>query len=238
MSIFTWKSQSAEWTLSWVVSLPIMYFLCLTIKWCLTSDNLLCSHFECFFIVLSFHPFLIILPSLWGFHCLHLAYCAALSEPDLTTVIQGLCLYALGDIAAPDYNELVGLLVLASCHRLFCVLSLFFKSHGGRWNWQPFWFSGSFLDKKRLHWPLAYDTQDWRGHLTPFTSGGGPVSKPSWCPAPAACQLNSTSGSQESQEPERRVASYCSSLPNILPITVPWAEGRSKESSASIWEKL
>lgn len=130
-----------------------------------------------------------------------------------------------------------GPLGVASCHRLFCVLSLFLKVMVEDGIGNRFWFSGSFLDKKRLHLASGIDTQDWRGHLTPFTSGGGPVSKPSWCPAPAALAGWIPHLAHKNARAPKKVASYCSSLLIFYPSQCLEQRGRSKESSASVWER-
>lgn len=76
-----------------------------------------------------------------------------------------------------------------------------------------FWFSGSFLDKKRTHpWPLA-STHKTGGapdsfHLWRWTCFQTQLVSCSRC----SCRLNSTSGSQECKSPEKKRASYCSSL--------------------------
>lgn len=48
-----------------------------------------------------------------------------------------------------------GHLGVVSCHRLFCVLSLFLKVIVEDGIGNHFWISGSFLDKKDFTWPLA-----------------------------------------------------------------------------------
>ena len=130
-----------------------------------------------------------------------------------------------------------GHLGVVSCRRLFCVLSLFLKVIVEDGIGNHFWISGSFLDKKRLRLASGIKTQDWRGHLTPFTSGGGPVSKPSWCPAPASLACWILHLAHRNARAPKKVASYCYSLLIFYPSKCLEQMGRSKENSASILER-
>ena len=157
-------------------------------------------------------------------------------EPDLTTVIQGLCLYALGDIVTPITTSSWASWCSFLSQTVLCPLPLF-KSHCGRWNWQPFLDFRLLFRQKRLHLASGIKTQDWRGHLTPFTSGGGPVSKPSWCPAPASLACWILHLAHRNARAQKKVASYCYSLLIFYPSKCLEQRGRSKESSASILER-
>lgn len=213
-----------------------MYFVCLTIKWCLTPDNLVCSHFDAFYLftlssLSDYSPQLMELPP---------PSPGLLCGPVQNRTLQP----SLGDSVCMLLVTLLlrwqrarGPLGAVSRHRLFCVLSRFLKVIVEDEIDNHFWFSGSFLDKKRLHLASGIKTQDWRGHLPPFTSGGGPVSKPSQCPAHASLACWILHLAHKNARALKETASYCYSLLTCYPSKCLEQRGWSKENSASILER-
>lgn len=130
-----------------------------------------------------------------------------------------------------------GLLDAVSRHRLFCVLSRFLKVIVEDGIDNHFWFSGSFLDKKRLHLASGIKTQDWRGHLPPPTSGGGPVSKPSQCPAPTSLACWILHLAHKNARALKEAASYCYFLQTRYPSKCLEQRGWLKENSTSVLER-
>ena len=214
-----------------------MYFMCLTIKWCLTlSDNLVCSHFDAFYLSTLSIPFWLFSPAYGASAAFTWPTVRPRPEPDLTTVSRG-AVCALSVTLLLWWQGARGLLDAVSRHRLFCVLSRFFKVIVEDGIDNHFWFSGSFLDKKRLHLASGIKTQDWRGHLPPFTSGGGPVSEPSQCPAPTSLACWILHLAHKNARALKEAASYCYFLRTCYPSKCLERRGWSKENSASVLER-
>ena len=141
-------------------------------------------------------------------------------EPDLTTVIQGLCLNAVGDIAAPITMSSWASWCSFLSQTVLCPLPLF-KSHGGTWNWQPFLVFRLLFRQEKTSPGLWHRHTRLEGapdsfHLWRWTCFQTQLVSCSRC----SCRLNSTSGSQECKSPEESGVLLLFSA-NILPITVP-----------------
>ena len=164
-----------------------------------------------------------ILPSLWSFVRLHLAYCAAPSRTRPYDRLSGGRLCALGDTAAPMTRSSWASWCSFSSQTVLSPLPLF-QSHCGRWNWQPFLVFRLLFRQEKTSPGLWHQDARLEGapasfHIWRWTCFR---TQPVSC-SHFSCLLNSTSGSLECKSSEGGGVLLLFSA-NMLPIKVPRAE--------------
>lgn len=135
-----------------------------------------------------------------------------LSGTDLTTVHLGSVCMLLSDLLLLRLQRARGPLGAVSCHRLFCVLSLFLKVMVEDGIGNRFWFFRLLFRQEKTSSGLWHRHTRLEGHLTPFTSGNLDLfPNPAGVLLPLLLPVEFHIGShQECKSP--KAASYCSSL--------------------------